>query len=91
MDPKTEMRMIEMLLFLNTIGWGVAIWLGKRQLSDITGKVDSLIEKIGGAVSREECDDKRDKIWGKVDALRSSHNSIERDHGERIARLEGPK
>ena len=89
-----EIRFVEILLILNTVGWGIATYLGKRELHSISKKFDNqsasierLNEKLSFAITREECDDNRDKLWDKYDKLSDKH----KNYGERLAYLEGVK
>jgi hypothetical protein len=83
----SEITVVEMLLTLNTAGWGLAIWLGKRQLLGLSNKVDVLTEKVATMIARDECDDNRTRIWSKYDKL----SDRQKESSERLARLEGPK
>ena len=78
----SETTLLEGLLALNSLGWGVACWLGKKQISDLVGKVDTLIAR--DSVPRGDCDEKRSTMWQRIDQTRQDQHL----QGERIARVE---
>ena len=80
----TETNLLEGLLALNSLGWGLACWMGKKQISALINKVDYLVARVGEAVPRGDCDEKRSTMWQRIDQTRNDMHV----QGERIAKVE---
>lgn len=74
----------ELLLTMNGIGWGLVIWLGKRQFDGLADKVEAVTDKVSGMVTRGECQGVHNRIHSRIDEIDVKSDS----QGERIARLE---
>ena len=74
----------ELLIALNTAGWGLAFWLGKRQFDSMAAKIEALSAELRGQVSRGECQGIHNRLHVRCDELDAKQDS----YGERLARVE---
>jgi len=86
-----EFRVIEFIMLVYGLGWIIAFWFAKKQLSTMERNIEQLVadgKRLSGDVTErvtyDECHDISGHIDGRISELYKRASS----HGERIARQE---